>query len=128
MSFRPRPKRARVDPGNPAAFATCDGCGFVTNLNRLRWQYEWAGPKLINKRVLRCELCDQVPNETLRTIILPPDPDPILNARIEGYALDEAPGLRVTAGRHALRIILRAPGVRGGARVVSGTGSLQTSF
>jgi hypothetical protein len=94
----------------------------------LRWRYEWTGPQLQNLRFLRCELCFTQPNPTLRTIILPPDPVPVLNARVENYGVDEAPGLRVTADRHGLRVIMRAPGVRGGWRIVSGNDSLQTSF
>jgi hypothetical protein len=128
VSFRPRPKRAMVNPGNPRAWATCQGCGLINNLHRLQWQYEWTGPQLFNTRVLRCELCINKPNELLRTIVIPPDPDPLVYALPENYGVDEAPGLRVLADRHALRIVIKAPGVRGGPRVVSGTTSLQTSF
>lgn len=34
--------------------------------------------------------CFATPNEQLRTIILPPDPPPILNARVPDYAYEEA--------------------------------------
>ena len=128
MSYRPKPKYARVDPGNPRAFATCDRCGMLANLKDLMWDREWSGTQIINRRYLVHAHCYTVPNETLRTIVLPPDPEPILNARPENYGVDEAPGLRVLADRHALRVILQAPGVRRGARVVSGNTSLQTSF
>jgi hypothetical protein len=88
---------------------------------------EWAGPQIINKRFLVHQHCATVPNELLRTIVLPPDPEPIVNARIEGYAVDEGPGLRVTADRHALRVVIATPGVKR-PLLSTGTGALQTSF
>jgi hypothetical protein len=41
--------------------------------------------------MLVCEYCLDVPNRQLGTIILPPDPLPILNARPEQYDIDEIP-------------------------------------
>jgi hypothetical protein len=128
MSFRPKPKNASVDPSNPQAWFTSDRSGFIGNLRNAVWDRQWAGPSIINRRFLTLPHEYNVPNELLRTIVLPPDPEPIVNARIENYALDEWPGLRVAADRKALRIILRAPGVRGGALIVSGVPGLQTSF
>jgi hypothetical protein len=131
VSFRPHPKRARVNPNNPSAWATCDRCGMLANLRDLVWDKEWAGPEIINRRFLVHAHCYTIPNETLRTIILPPDPEPVMNARVEGYAVDMAispvePGFLVTADRHGLRVALvnglRIP------RVINGTPSLQTSF
>lgn len=72
---------ANVSPSNPRAFAVCDRCGFVYNHYMLSWQYQWAGPKLQNLRILVCDTCMDVPQEQLRTIILPPDPIPIYNSR-----------------------------------------------
>lgn len=121
--------RARVDPESPSAFATCDRCGMLYNLRDLVWDMQWAGPAIINRRYLVCtRTCYNVPNETLRTIVLPPDPEGIVNARPENYGVDEAPALRVLADRHALRVVMQAPGVRRGARVTTGITSLQTSF
>lgn len=90
--------RAQVDPDSPRAFAICDRCGFLYNHQDLRWQFEWVGPQLQNLRLLVCETCLDQPQEQLRTIILPPDPLPILNARPEFYAIDEIDFLTTQAG------------------------------
>jgi hypothetical protein len=55
----------------------------------LRWQYDWAGASLINKRILVCNTCYDTPQEQLRAIIIPADPVPIVNPRVEPYAWDE---------------------------------------
>jgi hypothetical protein len=81
--------RASVDPSNPACWASCDRCGLLYNLNALSWQLEWAGPSLINKRLLVCSKCLDTPNPQLRALVLPPDPPPIFNARPEPYSIDE---------------------------------------
>lgn len=88
----PRPKYARVDPRNPEAFAKCDRCGFWYNRGDLAFQYEWAGTHLYNTGALVCTTgnrCYDKPFEQLRTIILPPDPPPVMNARTENFAYDE---------------------------------------
>lgn len=61
----------------------------VGNQVNLRWQMEWAGTQLINKRILVYEDELDIPNRQLGTIILPPDPVSIPNARIEPYPIDE---------------------------------------
>jgi hypothetical protein len=129
MSYRPHPRYARVDPDNPQAWGTCDRCGMIGNLRDFVWDRQWAGPNIINRRYLVHPHCYNIPNELLRTIVLPMDPEPILNARIEPYASEEQPpGLRIAADRQSLRIIMRAPNVRGGALIIAGIPSLQTSF
>jgi hypothetical protein len=87
--------RAEVDPDYPRAWAICDRCGFNTNLYRLSWQYQWAGFKLVNLRILVCDQCHDTPAEFLRTVVLPPDPAPIYNVRPEPYSIDET-DFRVT--------------------------------
>lgn len=81
---------ARVNPNDPRAFATCDRCGFWYNHYDLHWSFEWSGPQLINQYLLVCNPCDDVPQEQLRTIVLPPDPPSILNARPESFLADGA--------------------------------------
>ncbi len=82
--------RAFVDPSSPRAFAVCDRCGRWYNHRDLVWQYEWAGTQLINIGALVCtDTCVDIPQIQLKTIILPPDPYPILNARVEPFTLDE---------------------------------------
>lgn len=81
---------ARVNTGDPRAFAVCQRCGFWYNHDDLTWQMEWAGTRLFNTNLLVCEPCLDVPAEFLRTITLPPDPVSIEDARIEPFAIDEA--------------------------------------
>lgn len=86
----PLPKYAAVDADDPEAFAQCDRCGFWYNASGLTWQYEWAGMQLYNTGVLLCyNRCYDTPNEQLRTVILPPDPPPIVNARVPNFDYEE---------------------------------------
>jgi hypothetical protein len=77
--------RAIVSPRKPDALGVCDRCGFSYNLKNLRWQYQWQGLQLQNLRILVCRTCLDVPQIQLKTIILPPDPLPVLNPRPEPY-------------------------------------------
>jgi hypothetical protein len=87
--MRPHPRRARTNATSPDAWATDDKSGFVGNQKDLCWQYEWAGTKLINKRILCFPDQLDIPNRQLGSIILPPDPVSIPNARPEPYPIDE---------------------------------------
>ena len=88
--MRPHGKYARVNPQNPSAFAQCDRCSFWRNRNDLVYQYQWSGTNLYNIQLLVCkERCYDIPQEQLRTIILPPDPPPVLNARVPNFAYEE---------------------------------------
>lgn len=81
--------RAKVSSKNPEAFAICDDCGFLFNHSELRWQFEWGGNKLVNKRQLVCRRCNDLPNNQLRAIVLPADPMPIMNPRVQDYQAAE---------------------------------------
>lgn len=83
--------RAHIDVNNPRALGVCDFCGFLYNLQNLRWQFEWVGPQLRNQRMLVCRTCNDKPQEQLRTIVLPPDPIPVFNPRPENYVQDDNP-------------------------------------
>lgn len=87
--MRRHPRRASVDSSSPRAWGTDDRSGFVGNHHDLIWQQEWAGFKLINKKILVYE--DQLdrPQRQLGSIIIPPDPPAIENARPEQYYIDE---------------------------------------
>lgn len=85
--------RARVSSKNPQAFAICDRCGFLYNHADLGWQYDWAGASLINKRILVCRPCMDEAQQQLRAIVLPADPTPIINPRVQNYADAETDGL-----------------------------------
>jgi len=89
MGYASRSGRAQTDPSNPRAFAVCDRCAIWYNHHELSWQFDWAGASLINKRILVCETCNDTPQEQLRAIIIPADPVPIMNPRVEPYAWDE---------------------------------------
>mgnify|MGYP001607407573 CR=1 FL=1 len=101
MAYRWHPKLAEVDPDNPSAWGTCDRCGFITNLNRMVWQWDYRGtPSPINTRILTCgrQTCLDVPNPQMAPMILPPDPLPVFNARPEPYTLDETSWLSTEDG------------------------------
>lgn len=79
--------RAAVSMRSPQAHAICDRCGFEYLHAQLSWQYQWSGVKLQNLRLLVCRECNDIPQPQLKTIVIPPDPLPILNARPEQYAV-----------------------------------------
>lgn len=83
------PGRAIIDPNNPSALGICDRCGLQYNLRDLQYQWQWAGAQMVNTHLKVCSTCMDVPSEQLRTIILPPDPEPILDPRVEPFSLDE---------------------------------------
>ena len=88
----PLPKYTRVSTTDPEAFAQCDRCGMWFNRSALVWQYEWAGNQLYNTGALVCATgphCYDLPQEQFRTIILPPDPPPIVNARVPDFDYEE---------------------------------------
>lgn len=87
--MRPHPRRARTNPNSPRAWGTSDRNGMISNHQNLVWQWDWAGRTMINKRVLVSPDELDKPQRQLGTIVLPPDPVPILNARVEPYAIDE---------------------------------------
>lgn len=116
--MRPHPRRARTNPSSPRAWASSDRSGFVGNHENMLWQYEWAGLQLINKRVLVYPDEYDKPNRQLGTIVLPPDPTPIANARPEPYPIDEVPiSTRITMNGN-IRTVLGWP--HPGQRIISG--------
>lgn len=67
------------------------------NHDQLSWQFDWSGASLINKRILVCETCNDKPQQQLRAIVLPADPVPIMNPRIQDYNTAES-DYRLTQG------------------------------
>jgi hypothetical protein len=98
MAYASRSGRARTSPSNPAAFAVCDRCGIWTNRNRLRNQAEWRGAALQALYIYVCERCYDTPQENIRSIILPADPLPIVQPRVEPYLADET-DYRITTAK-----------------------------
>lgn len=84
--------RAQISERSPRALGICQRCGFMYNLDRLQWQFDWQqGPRLKNIRIRVCETCLDVPQENGRTIVLPPDPRPVPFALPEDYAAADNP-------------------------------------
>lgn len=81
--------RASVSTTNPRAFGICDRCGFLYNHKELQWQFDYRGAALMNLRILVCDNCLDVPQNQLRNLIIPADPTPIMNARVQDYATAE---------------------------------------
>jgi len=96
--MRPHGNHASVSTTNPEALAVCDRCGRWWNRGKLAWQTGWAGQHLYNFQLLVCPLCYDTPNEQLRTIILPPDPPPIINARVPDFEYEEYIPLAANTG------------------------------
>lgn len=87
--MRRHPRRARTDPSSPRGWATDARSGFVCNLEDMVWQYQYRGLGLYNTRVLvHPDMLDE-PQRQLGSVILPPDPPGLLNARPEAYPSDE---------------------------------------
>lgn len=83
--------RAQISRTNPRALAICDRCQQTVNHDILQWQLQWRGPRMQNIRLLVCPQCYDVPQEQLRTIVLPVDPVTIQNSRPENYAIADNP-------------------------------------
>lgn len=89
MGFRPHPSMAETDAQSPRCWGTCARCGFVGNLIKFRDQADWRGLQIMSLHLLVCSPCYDTPQRQLGTIVLPPDPVGVLNARPEPYPMDE---------------------------------------
>lgn len=81
--------KARVDPSNPQAFAVCDRCSQWGNLVDFIPESQYNGTGLYLTGFLVCQRCLDIPNPQMLSPIIPPDPMPVLNPRVEPYFLDE---------------------------------------
>lgn len=89
MGYASQAGRARTSSTSPQAHAICDRCGFRYNFVDLMWQWEWRGATLQNIKILVCRRCIDKPQENIRSIVLPADPVPIINARVQDFSLAE---------------------------------------
>jgi hypothetical protein len=89
MSYASISGRARTSAKKPQAHAICDRCGFRYNFVDLRWAMDWRGPTIKNLYILVCGSCYDTPQEQLRAIVLPADPEPIINARVQDFTVAE---------------------------------------
>jgi hypothetical protein len=96
MGYASQAGRAKTSSRNPQAHAICDRCGFRYNWVNLRWQYDWRGATLQNIRILVCDTCYDTPQEQLRAIVVPADPTPIINARVQDFALAETDNFTIS--------------------------------
>lgn len=87
MSFRPH-GRAYVDLYVAEAWGICDRCGIKHNMSALATQYEWAGAVLMDKKLLVCTRCLDVPSIFKKTIIMPPDGLPVVDPRPEDRTVE----------------------------------------
>jgi len=89
MSYASQSGRAKTSASNPQAHAICDRCGFRYNFVNLHWQFDWRGAALQNTRILVCNDCTDTPQQQLRAIVVPADPTPIVNARVQDFEITE---------------------------------------
>ena len=109
--MRKHPRRAQVDPSYPQGWATSDRNGAVGNLVNMRWQHEWAGSKLINRKILVHEDELDIPQRQLGApALLGPDPPPLFNARPEQYSIDEYPVSTRTTMDGRIRVVMQYHG------------------
>ena len=89
MGYASQAGRARTSAKSPQAHAICDRCGFRYNHVDLRWQFDWRGTSLQNIRLLVCSSCTDEAQQQLRAIVIPADPVPIVNPRIQDFRVAE---------------------------------------
>ena len=116
MAYASQAGRARTSARSPQAHAICDRCGFRYNHVDLRWQFDWAGASLINKRLLVCNPCNDTPQQQLRAIVVPADPMPIMNPRVQNFVTAET-STRYTSGQNTVDPVTGIPVIGGNVRV-----------
>jgi hypothetical protein len=116
MAYASQAGRARTSASSPQAHAICDRCGFRYNHVQLKWQFDWAGASLINKRILVCNPCYDTPQEQLRAIVVPADPMPIINPRVQNFVTSET-STRYTSGQNTVNTETNIPVPGGDVRI-----------
>ena len=116
MGYASRSGRAKTNANSPEAHAICDRCGFRYNHKDLAFQYDWAGASLINKQLLVCSDCYDVPQEQLRAIIVPADPMPIRNPRVQDFVV-AASNTRTVSGGNTVDPVTGIPVIGGATRI-----------
>jgi len=116
MAYASRSGRARTSARSPQAHAICDRCGFRYNHVNLKWQFDWSGASLVNRRMLVCNSCYDEPQQQLRAIVIPADPVPIQNPRIE-YFVNAETNNRATSGQNSVDPRTGLPVIGGNNRV-----------
>ena len=101
MGYASKLGRAKISSRTPEAAGVCDNCGFIYQRHELRWQLQWSGNKLVNLRQLVCRRCNDIPQTQLRAIVLPADPMPVLNPRVNNWVAAES-NYRITSGQNTV--------------------------
>jgi hypothetical protein len=101
MGYASKLGRAKISSRNPQAAATCDACGFIFSHTELRWQMAWSGNKLVNLKQLVCRRCQDIPQTQLRAIVLPADPMPVMNPRVNNWQAAST-DYRATSGQNTV--------------------------
>lgn len=78
-----------IHTSRPEALGVCDNCGTLYNLHRLKWQWDWAGPRLVNKKLRVCKSCMDRPQQQLRTTLITADPVPVYDPRPESLTVSD---------------------------------------
>lgn len=116
MAYASKEGRARINSSSPSAAGQCDRCGFLYNHSHLRWQMDYSGAGIYNKRILVCEKCYDTPQQQLKVIVIPPDPLPVLNARPPDYVYSET-NYRITSAPNVIDPITGIPMPSGDYRI-----------
>ena len=116
MGYASKAGRARTSARNPQAHAICDRCGFRYNHVNLHWQYDWRGASMMNIRILVCDTCYDDPQEQLRAIVIPADPVPIDQPRLQDFAKAET-NTRATSGQNTVDPVTGIPIINGDTRI-----------
>lgn len=125
MAYASRSGRARTSARSPQAHAICDRCGFRYNHVNLKWQFDWSGASLVNRRMLVCNSCYDEPQQQLRAIVIPADPVPIQNPRIE-YFVNAETNNRTTSGQNSVDPTTGLPVIGGNNRITQSDGNRVT--
>jgi hypothetical protein len=100
MAYASQSGRAKTSPRNPRAHAICDRCGFRYNRIDLSFQMDYRGSTLQSLNILVCRPCTDVPNQQRRSIVVPADPMPVINPRVQDFGV--ADSVRSTSGQNTV--------------------------
>ena len=89
MAYASQQGRAKVSASSPRAAGVCDRCGFVYQHCDLNWQFDWRGATMQNIRILVCDTCMDEPQQQLRAIVVPADPVPVTQPRVQDFSVAE---------------------------------------
>lgn len=98
MGYASRSGRAYANSQSPMAYGVCDRCGIWYFRKNLRNQYDWRGASLLPLNIYVCNDCYDVPNPQQRAIVVPADPVPIVQPRVEAFFQDETNFQTISGG------------------------------